>query len=131
MRIVIDCNVFVSAALGGKVCQQVIEKTFLECDIFYSNAILQEIQDSFLKAKLKHAKAEGQSLLKMIKAAGLSVAPQPCPVRLPDSDDEIYLAVAFCAKADALITGNIKHFPQKKCGNIRVLTPRQFLNTTL
>jgi uncharacterized protein len=131
MRIVIDCNVFVSAALGGKVCQQVIEKAFLECDIFYSNEILHEIQETFLKAKLKHAKPEGQSLLELIKAAGISIAPQPCPVQLPDSDDEIYLAVALGAEADAIITGNKKHFPEKKCRDIRIITPRQFLSATV
>lgn len=131
MRIVIDCNVFVSAALGGKVCQQVIEKAFLECDIFYSNEILQEIQSTLLKAKLKHAKAEGQSLLDLLKAVGVQVDPRSCPVRLPDPDDEIYLAVALHAEADVIITGNKKHFPQNDCGNIRVLTPRKFLSTNL
>ena len=38
MKLVIDCNVFVSAALGSKACQQVIEKAVLHCDIFlYEN----------------------------------------------------------------------------------------------
>ena len=128
MRLVIDCNVFVSAALGSKACQQVIEKAVLCCDIFYSNDILREISDAFLKPKLSHAKIEGQILLKKLEAIGSRVDPQPCHIRLPDPDDEIYLAVALHTKTDALITGNTKHFPQNKCRNIRILTPRDFLN---
>ena len=62
---------------------------------------------------------------------GISIAPQPCPVRLPDSDDEIYLAVALGAEVDAIITGNKKHFPEKKCRDIRIITPRQFLSATV
>lgn len=128
MRLVIDCNVFVSAALGSNACQQVIEKAVLCCDIFYSNDILREISDTFLKPKLSHTKTEGRILLEKLEAIGIRVDPQPCHVRLPDPDDKIYLAVALHAKADALITGNTKHFPQNKCRNIRILTPRDFLN---
>ena len=128
MKLVIDCNVFVSAALGSKACQQVIEKAVLHCDIFYSDDILREISDTFLKPKLRHAEAEGQCLLKQLEVIGIRVDPQPCHICLPDPDDEIYLSVAIYAKADAVITGNIKHFPHKKCRNIRILTPRNFLN---
>ena len=72
--------------------------------------------------------AEGQFLLKQLDVIGIRVDPQPCHICLPDPDDEIYLSVAIYAKADAVITGNIKHFPHKKCRNIRILTPRNFLN---
>ena len=44
MKLVIDCNVFVSAALGSKAWQQVIEKAVLHCDIFYSDDILRKSQ---------------------------------------------------------------------------------------
>lgn len=70
MKLVIDCNVFVSAALGSKSCRQVIEKAFLDCDVFYSDEILREIKSAFLKPKLSHAKAEGASLLEKFGSIG-------------------------------------------------------------
>ena len=118
MRLVIDCNVFVSAALGSKPCQKVIEKALLNCDIFYSDTILREIREAFLKPKLNQAKAEGELLLEKLEIAGMWIDPQPCSVRLPDPDDEIYLDAALHVGADAIITGNAKHFPEKLCKGV-------------
>jgi len=44
---------------------------------------------------------------------------------LPDESDRPFLDVAVTGAADALITGNTKHFPM--AGEVPVLTPRAFL----
>ena len=49
------------------------------------------------------------------------------PVRLPNLDDVKFIEVAVTAVADALVTGNLKHFPARQCHGVRVLTPRQWL----
>jgi len=46
---------------------------------------------------------------------------------LPDPDDRIYLDLAITANADYIITGNKKHFPEKLCEGIKILSPREFL----
>lgn len=127
MKLVIDCNVFVSAALGSKLCQQVIEKSSSSHIIFYSEEILNEIRATFLKRKFVKIKRESKALLDQFMIAGLQVNPTGKIGMLPDPDDEIYLNTALHAGADAIITGNTKHFPQENCGGIRILTPREFL----
>ena len=44
-----------------------------------------------------------------------------------DPEDNKFLECALEAKADFVITGNIKHFSSKKFHNIRIVKPSQFL----
>ena len=54
-----------------------------------------------------------------VDAALLSVA-------LPDESDRPFLEVAAACEA-VLVTGNLRHFPGGKRGNVRVVSPREFL----
>lgn len=127
MRLVIDCNVFVSAALGSDVCQQVIGQAFLRHNIYYSEGILKEIKTTFAKRKFDKIRRESNALIEQFMIAGIQVNPKDSIDLLPDPDDEIYLNTALHVGADAIITGNTKHFPRENCGSIRILTPREFL----
>src|SRR5690606_30679158 len=48
---------------------------------------------------------------------------------LPDKDDRHVLAAALVSKADAIITANLKHFPEEICGalEVEVIHPDTFL----
>lgn len=46
-----------------------------------------------------------------------------CKIILPDPDDAIYLGLAITAHAEGIITGNKKHFPEKLCEGIKILSP--------
>ena len=45
------------------------------------------------------------------KRPSAAAAVSPCAVRLPDADDLPFLEVALSGNADALVTGNVRHFP--------------------
>jgi len=49
---------------------------------------------------------------------------------LPDPQDRIYLDAAISARADVLITGNKKHFPQAAYDRVHGVSPREFLDLT-
>lgn len=64
-----------------------------------------------------------------ILADGVSVAPVPLRVRLPDPDDEPFLEAAIAAgPATVLVTGNLGHFPAQARQGVQVLTPREWLD---
>ena len=44
-----------------------------------------------------------------------------------DPDDNMFLECALEARADFVVTGNLRHFPSK-FQDIRVVSPRQFLS---
>lgn len=50
-------------------------------------------------------------------------------LQLPDKDDRHVLAAALVSKADAIITTNLKHFPEEVCGRleVEVIHPDTFL----
>lgn len=50
-------------------------------------------------------------------------------IQLPDKDDRHVLGAALVSKADAIITTNLKHFPEDVCGRleVEVIHPDTFL----
>jgi predicted nucleic acid-binding protein len=55
--------------------------------------------------------AEVHALLSDLEAIGEHVDSVPITVTLPDPDDAPFLEVAISGHADALVTGNLKHYP--------------------
>jgi predicted nucleic acid-binding protein len=58
---------------------------------------------------------------------GFTVASSPLPRRLPDPDDEPFLAVALGGGAEYLITGNQTHYPPGLREGVAVVSPAEFL----
>jgi predicted nucleic acid-binding protein len=54
----------------------------------------------------------------------LVIAP-PLTLKLPDPDDLMFLEVAASAGEGVLVTGNLRHFPAKSRGSVRVLSPAE------
>jgi len=46
---------------------------------------------------------------------------------LPDNSDNPFMEVALSADAECLVTGNLKHFPERCRAGVRVLAPKEFL----
>ena len=68
------------------------------------------------------------ALLDHIVHTSLSVSGSPATISLPDPDDSAFLEVALAGRADCLVTGNLKHFPQRARSGIVVLSPREFID---
>ena len=51
----------------------------------------------------------------------------PLKSKLSAPDDDKFLEVATAANAEALITGNKQHLPAECCGQIKILSPAEFL----
>ena len=47
---------------------------------------------------------------------------------MADKDDEIYVIVAVSENADAIVTGNTRHFTEPSYGNALVVSAREFLD---
>lgn len=73
---------------------------------------------------------KSRNAIELLKLKGYLIEPFVCPFPTPDPKDEMYVATALTAQADAIITGNLKHFPPLLCHPIRIFSPRQFLTET-
>jgi len=134
-KVVIDANVVISAAFGGKPLEAVA-RAFKEHDVFVSPSILQELE-GVLKRLSKKLSAE-QILYLQERLGQLTQVAHRIPVSTHlslsrDPKDDHYLSLCKEAQADFLITGdkdllNLSPGALKKNGVIcRIINPASFL----
>lgn len=129
MRAVIDTNVLVSGLMKkGTPPERAVRGLYSgELVALYDQRIMSEYRDVLFRPKLSRIDVhEARGLLSVIEARGEEVDGAPFLCQLPDPDDQPFAEVAFAGRADALITGNIRHFPLSDL--LRVVTPRQWLD---
>jgi len=89
--------------------------------------LLAEYRDVLTRPEFGFPAKDIALVLSAIAQQAVAVTASPLAGRLPDRDDEPFLEVALAARADALVTGNIRHFPVRaraRAGQ-RVLSPRE------
>jgi putative PIN family toxin of toxin-antitoxin system len=129
LRLVIDTNVLVSAALKPDGLQRT---TFLlsitkPSRLYVSTPVLEEYAEVLSRPELSIRKGLRLQLLQLIKNRGHLVTPSRHIEVTIDPDDNIFVECADAARADYLITGNRKHFPAF-WKNTKIVTPREFVN---
>jgi putative PIN family toxin of toxin-antitoxin system len=95
----------------------------------YDLRILSEYQNILNRPKFPFAKEDINAFLDQVEKEGVLVSVIPLKFRLSDPDDEPFLEVALAARAEAIITGNKRHFPKKEYQGTRILSPAEFLET--
>lgn len=130
IRIVLDTNVLVSGLLSDRAAPgQIVDLiTASEIELACDPRILAEYRELVARPALHINQSDAEDVLQHIEHTALRVRPRPWPEALPDPDDEPFLAVAEAAQAAFLVTGNLRHFPANARRNVRVLSPRQFLD---
>jgi putative PIN family toxin of toxin-antitoxin system len=129
MKIVLDTNVLVSGLLQpfgppGQIVRLVASG---ELVLYHDPRILAEYQEVLLRDKFGFDPERVGILLEEIRAGGIPVAARPLAIRLPDSEDELFLEVALAGGAQCLVTGNVKHYPAEARSGVEVLAPRPFI----
>jgi putative PIN family toxin of toxin-antitoxin system len=129
LRLVIDTNVLVSAALKPDGLQRT---TFLLAitkpgRLYVSLPVLEEYAGVLSRPELSIRRGLRLQLLQLIKNQGHLVTPSRHIAVTSDPDDNIFVECADAARADFLITGNRKHFPAY-WKNTKIVTPREFVS---
>lgn len=129
MKVVIDTNVIVSGLLkpfspSGEILRWVADGRLCLC---YDVRILLEYEEVLRREKFGFDADQVAILVDMIREMGLCVTGNPLKIPLPDPADEMFVESAGTPECGILVTGNRKHFPTKACGNVKVLSPREFV----
>jgi len=129
LRLVIDTNVLISAALKPTGLQRTILILAITppARLYVTRPILLEYGDVLSRPELCIPKGLRQQLLQLIKNHSYTVSPIRRLEVTSDPDDNIFVECADAARADYLVTGNQRHFPRfwKKT---KVITPREFIS---
>ena len=129
---VIDTNVLVSAAMKpesvpGQVVELVLDGVIVP---LLNKAIIKEYRDVLLRPKFGFPEQIVKDVLNEIDCHGIYVDAEHVDVELPDPKDLVFYEVVMDMRKEEdayLVTGNIKHFPEKPF----IVTPRQMIDIIL
>jgi putative PIN family toxin of toxin-antitoxin system len=130
MKIVLDTNIVVSGLLQsqgnpGQVLALVLSGAIQAC---HDERILAEYAEVLARPRFKFDPKRIREVLNKIEADGLTVdAREESNLKLPDPDDEPFLAVALAASVDFLVTGNLADYPPDKRRGCVVVSPAAFM----
>lgn len=129
MKVVLDTNVLVSALLKPYSKPATILSLILnhKLTICCDTRIMQEYREVLTRPKFKFPENQTRILLDHIWNISEKIIPSIVVDYLVDQDDAIFLETAISAKAQFLITGNIKDFGRKMHDSLEILTPDSFL----
>jgi len=129
LRLVLDTNVLISAALKPEGLQRtvLILAVTKPAHLYISSAILTEYRDVLARPELQIRRGVQQEALQLIKRRARSIVPGKRLQVTIDPKDNIFLECADEARADYLATGNVRHFP-RFWKRTKVITSREFVN---
>jgi uncharacterized protein len=129
LRLVIDTNVVVSAALKPEGMQRTVVLLAMSKPArwYVSDAIMAEYATVLARPELRIRRNLRQQLLQLIRNRTHAATPSRVPHVAFDAGDNMFIECADAARADYLVTGNLRHFPRfwKKT---KVISSSEFLN---
>ncbi len=128
LRLVIDTNIIVSAALKPDGLQRTVFLLAITkpAMLYVTEAVLAEYREVLARPEFKIRRGLRQQLLQLIRNHAQLVTPARALRIAKDPDDDKFLECADAARADYLVAGNQRHFPTfwKKT---KVITSREFI----
>ena len=134
MKVVLDANVLVSAALSGSGSPGRIVTMWNEAafELLTSITLLHELEVVFgrqrLLRQLGWSAQEGQDFVEALRSAGTIVNPDiELEVVQRDPDDNRVLEAAVAGEADYIVSGDRDLLDLGEYGGIRILRPAEFV----
>jgi uncharacterized protein len=130
MRIVLDTNVLVSGLLSphgppGRLVDLVVAG---ELRLLVDDRILREYAEVLTRPRFGFDRATALELVDFPAEAAEHVDSSQVSVSLADQDDAPFLEIAIAGCADALVTGNARHFKTRdRRAGVQILEPAAFV----
>jgi uncharacterized protein len=129
IRVVLDTNILVSALLqpqGFPARAFLIALAGTTAQLCLSGDIYAEYEEVIQRPKFERSHSVIQQALAAIRRNGFWVRPSEKVRACSDRDDNIFLECAQAARAQYIVTGNLKHFPVQ-WAETQIVTARQFV----
>jgi uncharacterized protein len=130
MLVVLDTNVVVSGLMSetgkpGRIIDLALENRF---QVAYDDRILSEYEDVLARPELRIRPARARAVIAHIELTGKQIEADVLQADgFQDSDDLPFAEVFITANAQALVTGNLRHFSPLVEKGLSVFSPAQFL----
>jgi putative PIN family toxin of toxin-antitoxin system len=128
LRLVVDTNIIVSAALKPEGLQRTVFLLAITkpAQFYISPSIVLEYRAVLSRPELRIPKGLRQQYLQLIRNRSRLIKPTRSLQITSDAADNIFLECAEAARADYLITGNTRHFPAF-WKNTKIVSSREFI----
>jgi putative PIN family toxin of toxin-antitoxin system len=128
LRLVLDTNVVVSATLKPEGMERTALNIALTkpAHLYISEPIVKEYAEVLGRPELRIRRGARLQMLDLIRNRGMMLSPRIHLVVSSDVGDNKFIECADAARADYLITGNRRHFPQY-WKMTKVITAREFI----
>jgi putative PIN family toxin of toxin-antitoxin system len=129
LRLVLDTNVVISAALKLDGLQRTVFLLAISkpARLYVSEAILAEYAMVLARPELRIRRGLQMQFLDLIENRARVVSPARRLRAARDPDDDKFLECADGARADYLVTGNLRHFPRFWKAT-KVVSAREFVS---
>ena len=130
IAVVLDTNVLVSSLLSKNSPPTKILDLILDdqIQVVYDDRVLGEYEEVLSRSELHIPARRMLAVIDHIELAGKYTTPETLSTEgYTDPDDIMFAEVFITSKADALITGNLRHYKPLLKQNALVLSPAQFL----
>jgi len=129
LRLVMDTNIVVSAALKPDGLQRTVLLLAITkpARLYISKEIFTEYREVLARPELRIRKGLQRQLLDLLAKRAHFVTPAWTLQVTGDPQDNMFLECADAARADYLVTGNVRHFP-KFWKKTKVITSSEFLS---
>jgi putative PIN family toxin of toxin-antitoxin system len=129
VRIVLDTNVLISAALKPRGLEAAVVNAVLAgtVEAWATPEVWAEYEEVLARPKFSKVQSVSQTLLASLTTKVHRITATAIVTTALDEDDNRFLECAQAAKADYLITGNLKHYPAES-GSTRMVNARGFFD---
>jgi len=129
LKVVLDTNVLVSGLINpdgnpGRVLDLLLAG---EITLLVDDRILAECRAVLARPRFGFDVGDIVDVISQIEAESARVVALPIGISLPDETDLPFLEVALAGEAQALITGNTRHFKLPKSTLLTVESPADFV----
>ena len=130
MKLVLDTNIFISAFYWGGIPQKIIDRIIKGNDELYiSNEILTEVVNVMSRPSFKSGPETIDRYIKVIEKIGKKVfLTGEINGVCRDKDDDNKIECAIKGNTDYLVTGDEDLLILKEYQNIKITTPREYLD---
>ncbi len=129
LRLVLDTNTVISAALEPQGLPRTVFLLAISkpARLYMSEAILAEYRMVLARPELRIRRGLQMQFLDLIENRARFVSPARLVRTFSDPDDDKFLECADEARADYLVTGNLRHFP-KYWKATKIVNAREFVS---
>lgn len=129
IRVVIDTNILVSAFINPRGAPAQLFRLVLSGDVVLcaDGRILDEYYEVLRRPRFAFPKSEVDDILAFLDQEAEKVAAPPAGKLTADPFDQVFIDVALAARAQYIITGNLKHFKGLGKAGVEAVSPLKFL----